>query len=101
MGKAVKEPEPSLLSGMARLPDFFGTYAEAVDRADFESDPHIADLKAIASDWDRVADDLSQALASVRREIAAERESESLSLVEPSQSHLEPALQLDRTSVSR
>ena len=55
---------PSLLSGMARLFDFWGLY----DRYNSSPTPRVADAKAVYSDWRAVGCDLRGALARHGRE---------------------------------
>jgi hypothetical protein len=55
---------PSLLSGMARLFDFWGFF----DRYNSSPIPRAADAKAIYSDWRAVGSDLRRSVGSFARE---------------------------------
>lgn len=59
--------EPSFLEGLARLLDLGGTMTE------FNGSPNgeIADVLALTADWRAVGDDLRQAIALAKAELAA------------------------------
>jgi hypothetical protein len=62
--------QPSFLSGVARVFDLFGTFAE------YNTSPSrpVADFVALANDWGAVGDDIGAAMEAVQDEPVASAE---------------------------